>query len=137
LDPKAIPRGPAPCVAGVATLEETAAAFRADYVVTAADDARENVPADALLRCRVAGRAVYDASAFTERVLRRLPVLQLRAADLAYSDELALTGGRAFWKRLFDVCVASVLAVAAAPLMLLVALAIKLDSKGPVFYRQE
>ena len=39
-------------------------------------------------------------------------------------------------KRLFDVSVAAIGLVLAAPLLLLVALAIKLDSRGPVFFRQ-
>lgn len=39
-------------------------------------------------------------------------------------------------KRLFDVALASVALILLAPLLGLVALAIKLDSKGPVFFRQ-
>ncbi len=40
-------------------------------------------------------------------------------------------------KRAFDVVVASLLLAISSPLFLLVALLIKLDSRGPVFYRQE
>lgn len=41
------------------------------------------------------------------------------------------------WKRAFDIVLAGVMLVVEAPLMLLVALAIKLDGPGPVFVRQE
>lgn len=41
------------------------------------------------------------------------------------------------WKRMFDFCVSALLLVAAAPLMLAIALLIKLDSPGPVFFRQQ
>jgi len=40
-------------------------------------------------------------------------------------------------KRLFDVAVAALALLLLSPLLLLVALAVKLDTPGPVFYRQE
>lgn len=39
-------------------------------------------------------------------------------------------------KRIFDVCIAFILTVLLSPIMLIIAIAIKLDSKGPIFYRQ-
>lgn len=39
-------------------------------------------------------------------------------------------------KRAFDICISLVLLILVSPLFLLLAAAIKLDSKGPVFYRQ-
>jgi exopolysaccharide biosynthesis polyprenyl glycosylphosphotransferase len=92
---------------------------------------------DGLLRCRLMGRRVYDAGGFCERVLRRIPVQFLRASDFAFADELTMSPLRRAFKRGFDVFVASLLLALAAPFLVLVALAIKLDSRGPVFYRQE
>lgn len=45
--------------------------------------------------------------------------------------------GYMLWKRVFDVLFAGVTFVLAAPMMALVAVAIKLDSPGPVFFSQE
>lgn len=42
-----------------------------------------------------------------------------------------------FFKRIFDVLISGVLIVLLSPLFLIIAIAIKLDSNGPVFYRQE
>ena len=42
-----------------------------------------------------------------------------------------------FFKRAFDLCAASVLLVLCSPVFLALAIAIKLDSPGPVFFRQE
>jgi sugar transferase (PEP-CTERM system associated) len=109
----------------------------AEFVVQAADDMRGANWMDALLRCRLAGRRVYDATGFCERVLRRIPVAHLRTSDFAFADELTVSPLRRLAKRGFDVAVASVLLLCAAPFLVLVALAIKLDSKGPLFYRQE
>jgi putative colanic acid biosysnthesis UDP-glucose lipid carrier transferase len=40
-----------------------------------------------------------------------------------------------FWKRVFDVAFSFVALLMAAPLLILIAVAIKLDSRGPVFYK--
>jgi sugar transferase (PEP-CTERM system associated) len=108
-----------------------------EYVVQAADDVRGANWMDALLRCRLAGRRVYDASGFCERVLRRIPVAHLRTSDFAFADELTVTPLRRMAKRVFDIAVASALLLCAAPFLVLVSLAIRLDSQGPIFYRQE
>lgn len=42
-----------------------------------------------------------------------------------------------FLKRIFDIIVATVLLIVLSPIFLIIAVWIKLDSKGPVFYRQE
>jgi exopolysaccharide biosynthesis polyprenyl glycosylphosphotransferase len=115
----------------------TAERLKADFVVQAADDMRGANWMDALLRCRLDGRRVYEAAGFCERVLRRIPVTHLRTSDFAFADELTVSGARRAAKRVFDILVASTLLLCAAPFLLIVMAAIKLDSKGPLFYRQE
>jgi sugar transferase (PEP-CTERM system associated) len=109
----------------------------ARYVVVALDEPRGGRWMDALFRCRLLGMQVYDAAGFCERVLRRLPVTHLRPAELAFEERLTVGLGRKIAKRAVDVLAASALLLLAAPLGLLVALAVKLDSKGPIFYAQE
>jgi exopolysaccharide biosynthesis polyprenyl glycosylphosphotransferase len=118
-------------------LDSMATRLNASYVVQAADDMRGANWVDSLLRCRLDGRRVYDAAGFCERVLRRIPVQFLRASDFAFADEMTVSPLRRAFKRVFDVAVASLLLLMASPFLILVALAIKLDSKGPVFYRQD
>ncbi|HYV49720.1 MAG TPA: exopolysaccharide biosynthesis polyprenyl glycosylphosphotransferase [Myxococcaceae bacterium] len=110
---------------------------RARYVVVALDEPRGGRWMDALFRCRLSGMQVYDAAGFSERVLRRLPVTHLRPAQLAFEERLTIGLARKVCKRVVDVLAASALLLLAAPLGLLVALAVKLDSKGPIFYAQE
>ena len=119
------------------SIDATAQRLGAEYVVQAGDDMRGVNWMEALLRCRLNGLRVYDAMGFCERVLRRIPVAHLRASDFAFADELTVGPVRRGLKRAFDIVVASVLVLVAAPFLLLVAIAIKLDSKGPLFYRQE
>ena len=63
------------------------------------------------------------------REIAGIPVLTL--------SETPLTGMRLFLKNLEDMALASLALILAAPLLLVVALAIKVDSPGPVFFRQE
>ena len=42
-----------------------------------------------------------------------------------------------FWKRVFDITVSGIVLLLILPFFLIIAIAIKIDSRGPVFYRQE
>ncbi|MGQ0504181.1 MAG: exopolysaccharide biosynthesis polyprenyl glycosylphosphotransferase [Myxococcaceae bacterium] len=119
------------------SLDVIARKLNAEYVVMAIDEPRGTVWVDALLRCRLEGRKVYDAGGFCERVLRRIPVAHLRVAELAFSDDLTVSPMRRVLKRALDIAVAGTMLVFGWFPMLLIALAVKLDSKGPIFYKQE
>lgn len=54
-----------------------------------------------------------------------------------YYDILRKKNFSLFWKRIFDIFVSVLMLVVLSPLFLVLAIAIKIDSKGPVFYRQE
>lgn len=53
-----------------------------------------------------------------------------------YYDILKKKRASLFFKRLFDICVSLVLLILLSPIFLVLSIAIKTDSKGPVFYRQ-
>lgn len=53
-----------------------------------------------------------------------------------YYDILRKKNFSLFWKRVFDIFVSALMLVILSPLFLILAIAIKIDSKGPVFYRQ-
>jgi exopolysaccharide biosynthesis polyprenyl glycosylphosphotransferase len=80
--------------------------------------------------------AVLELSDLYERAFGCVPVEEINAAW--FIEALALHRRRqsSIARRSVDIVVASLASVAMTPLMLLVALAIKLDSPGPVFYRQ-
>lgn len=53
-----------------------------------------------------------------------------------YYDLLRKKRGSLFFKRLFDIVVSLFMLIVLSPIFLILAIAIKIDSKGPVFYRQ-
>jgi exopolysaccharide biosynthesis polyprenyl glycosylphosphotransferase len=117
-------------------VETAARRLGAEYVVATGQNWSAAL-ANSLLRLRVMGFKVYDAGAFCERVLRRLPVSSLSALDLAFSESLTISTPRRWAKRVFDVVMSIAMLAVVAPLMVITALAIKIDSRGPLFYRQE
>jgi len=107
-------------------------------VIVAVREQRGGVrPLRELLECRVRGIPVTDLSGFYERVRGEVPVDSLKASWLIYGNGFEQGSLRTLIKRAFDLLASSVLFVATLPLMLLSALVIKLESPGPVIYRQE
>jgi exopolysaccharide biosynthesis polyprenyl glycosylphosphotransferase len=118
------------------TLPEAVRQLRADTIVIATEDPQEPLPVDELIRLRLSGVTVLPAPGFAERVLRRIPLSLLRPTDLAVGPALTSPMSQAV-KRVFDLAMSCLLLVCAAPLLAALAILIKLDSEGPVFYVQE
>ncbi|MDE2400748.1 MAG: TIGR03013 family PEP-CTERM/XrtA system glycosyltransferase [Burkholderiales bacterium] len=96
-----------------------------------------SVPMDQLLSARIQGIPVLDLAAFYERTTGEVPVDSLKASWLVYGQGFVQGRARIIIKRLFDILSSSFLLLLASPVMLLTALAIKLESEGPMIYRQE
>jgi sugar transferase (PEP-CTERM system associated) len=107
-------------------------------VIVAVREQRGGVlPLKELLECRVHGIPVTDLSGFYERVRGEVPIDSLKASWLIYGNGFEQGGLRSGVKRAFDLIAAATLFAATIPLMILTALAIKLESPGPIIYRQE
>jgi exopolysaccharide biosynthesis polyprenyl glycosylphosphotransferase len=110
--------------------------MKADTIIIASDERRAKLPVDELIRLRLDGVTVLPAQRFAERVLRRVPISLLRPSDLAIGEGL-ISPLRSAAKRLFDLTMSGLLLICAAPFLGILAVVIKLDSEGPVFYWQE
>ncbi len=128
-----------PCVVGVmADLEAVVSRYRADRIVIAMPDRRGRLPLDLLLKLKVCdGVASEKAEVFYEKLAGKIGSEQLRLEQLVFADASRWMRFYKRARRLIDVALAIVIGLLTSPLMLLTALAIKLDSRGPVFYRQE
>ena len=67
----------------------------------------------------------------------KLPAEMQTGEVRKYYDILRKKNFSLLWKRVFDIFVSALMLVILSPLFLVLAIAIKIDSKGPVFYRQE
>jgi sugar transferase (PEP-CTERM system associated) len=91
-----------------------------------------------LLRIKTTGVHVNDISSFLERETGRVDLDSVNPSWLIFSD--GFSSGRrlsGIAKRLFDIAASAVLLALTLPVILLFALLIKLESRGPAFYRQE
>jgi exopolysaccharide biosynthesis polyprenyl glycosylphosphotransferase len=67
----------------------------------------------------------------------RLTMWPVAGLPLIRVDRPSYSGAKRFQKRAFDMCFSTLVLIALLPLLLLVAISIKLTSRGPVFYRSE
>jgi len=110
----------------------------ATEVVLALQERRNAIPMADLLRIKTTGVHVNDFSTFIERETGRIDLDTVNPSWLIFSD--GFSSGRrlsSLGKRLFDIAASLVLLALTGPLILLAALLVKLDSKGPAFYRQK
>ena len=108
-------------------------------IVVAVDDRRGVLPMKDLLACRVSGVGVISLADFFEREAGKIKLGVLDPSVLVFGDGFNCHPLRRISKRAFDVAAASVLLLLAAPVMILAAIAILLESGfgQPVLYRQE
>lgn len=109
----------------------------ASEVVLALEERRNALPLGDLLRIKTTGVHVNDFSSFMERETGRVDLDTVNPSWLIFSD--GFSSGRALSsaaKRLFDILASGVLLALTAPVIALFALLVKLDSKGPAFFRQ-
>ena len=90
-----------------------------------------------LLGCRMSGAQVVDFHAFHETLHGRLPLTGLLACHLVFAHGFEKRWTTRKVKRAWELALTLVFLPLSLPLFALVALAIKADSAGPVFYRQE
>jgi sugar transferase (PEP-CTERM system associated) len=120
----------------LSSLREIVTATRPSHIVVGMFERRNCMPVNELLELRFAGSMIEEAASTYERVCGRVCVQELRPSQLIYSGELGPRRQTLLYQSLTNIVVAAIGVVVAAPIMLLVALAVRLSSSGPVLYRQ-
>jgi sugar transferase (PEP-CTERM system associated) len=109
---------------------------RIDEIIVCEQEQRGGaLPLQDLLTCRVRGTPVLDLAGYFERTASEVRLEGLKASWLIYGDFVQGRARRAA-KRVFDILVSGSLLLLALPVMVLAAVAIRLDSPGGVVYRQ-
>ncbi len=122
----------------ISDLSAHVAKLGATEVVLALEERRNSLPLKDLLRVKTTGVHVNEFSSFLERETGRVDLDTLNPSWLIFSD--GFSSGRAISsaaKRIFDILASGVLLLLTFPVILLFAAIVKLDSKGPAFFRQE
>ena len=120
-----------------ADIERLIATHQIDRIVVGLSDRRGKLPVEELLRAKMAGIRVEDATTTYERVTGKILLDDLRPSWLIFSDGFRVSRVTRLMKRTIDLTLSLVMAIAAAPLMLLTAMLVWLEDGRPILYRQE
>jgi len=100
-------------------------------------DTNGNFPGQELVTLRLRGIPVEDCHSFYERLMSKIPITDLHPDWIAFAKGFHRTRWVLVTKRVIDILVSALGLILAAPLALVTAIAIKLESAGPVLYPQE
>jgi sugar transferase (PEP-CTERM system associated) len=107
-------------------------------IILAVRDRRGGVlPMQELLDCKLRGIHIYELSTFFERENGHLQIDSLNVGWMVLAEGFNQGMLRDTVKRLFDLLVSGLMLIATLPIMLLTAACIRIESRGPVLYRQE
>lgn len=108
----------------------------AQKIVISVTDRRGTLPVDEIMYCKFRGIEVIDAPSFYEEATGKLLVENLRPSWFIFSEGFRITPALRFFKRCSDVFFSMLGLALCAPLIPFIIIAIKMDSKGPVLFRQ-
>jgi exopolysaccharide biosynthesis polyprenyl glycosylphosphotransferase len=118
-------------------LAEIVEKVHADRIVVALQDRRGHLPLAPLLETRVRGVVVEDALEFYERATGTMAIEALTPGALILAKGFRNHGAAETVARIASVAAAIVGLILLSPLFVLIALVVKLDSRGPIFFTQD
>ena len=106
-------------------------------VIVAEEDRRQVLPMEILINYRLQGGSVFDHTEFMENSIGRIPLATVKPAWFVFSDGFSQSSLYLSAKRTAEILLSALGLILASPIMLVVALLTRLESRGPVLYRQE
>jgi len=105
-------------------------------VIIAMEKKRGELPVQELLMLRFQGIIVEDDTTLRERIYGKIQLDGLRPSNFLYSEGFRLRSSQQFTRQVASILAAAFLLLLFLPVFPFVVLAVKLSSKGPVFFRQ-
>jgi sugar transferase (PEP-CTERM system associated) len=138
-EPKAVANLPAnKILLPTTSIIDTARQLNVTEIVLAVRERRGgSVPLNELLSCKLNGIKVTDLSGFFETYKSKVKIDLLRESWFIFGDGFRQNRWRMMVKRTFDILASGALLLLSMPVMLIAAIAIKLESAGAIIYRQQ
>jgi sugar transferase (PEP-CTERM system associated) len=106
-------------------------------IVVSLKEKRQKFPAKELLKCRMEGIDIIDGNSFYEMLTGKLIVSAINPSWFIFSDGFHKSTSRRILKRTIDLLFSFAMLILFLPIIAVIAVLIKVDSKGPIFYSQE
>lgn len=127
---------PEKIVGDIKNLGELIFAYRPHKIVIAVTERRGALPLKEIMHSKLRGVEVFDAPTFYEQQTGRLLVENIQPSAFIYTHGFRMTDFMRSYKRIFDLLFSAAGLFFAAPFLPVIALIIKLDSPGPIIYKQ-
>ncbi len=121
----------------VADLTSIVNKIKPDRIVVGMAERRQRLPMEELLRLRFSGIHIQEVQNTYESTFGRVCIREIRPSQLIFTSELGPNPKQVTFQTAYSVLLALVGAVVFSPVMLLVALAVRISSPGPILYRQK
>ncbi len=122
---------------GVEDLAAVVEGQRVDQIVITMGERRGSLPVELLLRLKSQGVLIRDGAEMYETLTGMVPLESLKLSWLLFSRGFRVSRPMLLYKRATSIIFSLVGLLLALPVMAVIAVAIRLDSKGPVLFRQE
>ena len=120
-----------------AHLMELMQSHRVHRVIVAMSDRRGTLPVLEMLQLRLNGIKIEEATSWLEKISGRIEVDNLYPSWLIFADGFRFSASFLVLRRIIAILASGVILLVVLPVIPFVILAIKLDSRGPVLYRQK
>ena len=124
-------------ITDVSNLYKKCKELKIKKIVVCEEERRGHLPIDELLECRLKGIDVVEGETFYEHLFGKIIVEKIRPSWLIFHGGFAKSKYTLFLKRLLGIICASTGLILSLPLIIIVAILIKIDSPGPVLFVQE
>jgi sugar transferase (PEP-CTERM system associated) len=108
-----------------------------DMIIIALSERRGSFPIKEVLDSKIRGISIEDATSFYEKITGKILIQNLRPSWIIFSDGFNNNIHILVIKRFIDVVLAVLGICLSSPLMLLIGTLVKLESLGPIFFKQE
>lgn len=109
---------------------------RTDMVVVSLSERRGTFPVNEMLSCKMSGIKVMDAPSFYEQVMGKLLLENINPSWFIFSEGFRFTRVLLIGKRISDLLLSAVGLIICSPILPFIALAVKISSPGPIFFKQ-
>ncbi|KJS32196.1 MAG: capsular biosynthesis protein CpsE [Desulfatitalea sp. BRH_c12] len=125
------------CLNSYENICELATQMKVERIVVALKEKRGDFPIEELLKCRVNGIDIIEGNSFYEMLTGKLIVEQINPGWLIFAQGFQKSKSQRFVKRTIDLILSITMLILLMPLLVVIAIIIKLDSKGPIIFSQE